>query len=170
MSDLERELARLGDEGRAAVEAAASPDELQEVEVRFLGRRSRLTEILRGVRDLAEDQKRIIGPAGNRLREELSALVGGRRSELDRASEEALLRTVRADVTMPGRAPARGAPNPLTEVIRRIEDAFIGIGYTVAEGPEAETDWNNFQALNIPVDHPARSLMDTYYLSGPQGG
>jgi phenylalanyl-tRNA synthetase alpha chain len=70
---------------------------------------------------------------------------------------------------MPGRRPPRGAPNPLRESIRRIEDAFIGIGYRIAEGPEVETDWHNFQALNHPPDHPARSLMDTYYVEGPRG-
>ena len=79
-----------------------------------------------------------------------------------------LLRTDRLDLTMPGRRPPRGAPNPLREVIRRIEDAFIGIGYEIAEGPEVETDWHNFEALNTPPGHPARSLMDTYYLEGPQ--
>jgi phenylalanyl-tRNA synthetase alpha chain len=170
VSDLERELELLGDEGRAAIESATSPDELQETDVRFLGRRSRLTEILRGVRDLPDDQKRVIGPAGNKLREQLSALVSQRRAALELRAEDELLRTDRVDVTMPGRAPARGAPSPLSEVIRRIEDAFIGIGYTIAEGPEAETDWNNFQALNIPIDHPARSLMDTYYLESPGEG
>jgi phenylalanyl-tRNA synthetase alpha chain len=169
MSDLERELERLGEEARDAVLAAATLDELRHVEVRVLGRRSRLTDILRGVRDLPDDSKRVIGPAGNLLRSELTELVEQRRAALERESEDELLATDRVDLTMPGRPPARGAPNPLIEVIRRIEDAFIGLGYRVAEGPEAETDWNNFQALNIPVDHPARSMMDTYYLDGPKG-
>ncbi len=169
MSDLERELEALREDGVEAVEAATTLDDLRDVEVRLLGRRARLNEILRGVRDLPDDQKRVVGPAGNRLREELSALIEQRRSVLEREAEHELLTTDRVDVTMPGRMPSRGAPNPLNEVTRRIEDAFIGIGYEIAEGPEAETDWNNFQALNIPVDHPARSLMDTYYLESPRG-
>ena len=169
MSDLAHELERLGDEGVAAVRSASSLKELEDVRVRFVGRGARLNEILRGVRDLPPEQKRVIGPAGNRLRIELEELIHARSSELERTEEEKLLSTDRLDLTMPGRRPPRGAPNPVVEAIRRIEDAFVGLGYEVAEGPEAETDWNNFQALNIPVDHPARSLMDTYYLDGPRG-
>jgi phenylalanyl-tRNA synthetase alpha chain len=169
MSDLVGELNEISSEGTAAIKAAGSLDELREVEVRFLGRRSRLNEILRGVRDLPDSVKREVGPAGNTIREQLTGRVSARREELERATEEALLSTDRVDVTMPGRVPARGAPNPLVSLIARIEDAFIGLGYEIAEGPEAETDWNNFQALNMPPDHPARSLMDTYYLDGPSG-
>lgn len=169
MSDLVGELERLREQGTAAVGSAGSPEELREVEVRLLGRKSRLSEILRGVRDLPDADKRVIGPAANSLRAELTALVDQRRTGLESEAEERLLATDAVDLTMPGRRPARGAPNPLLEVIRRIEDAFIGIGYQIAEGPEVETDWNNFQALNMPVDHPARSLMDTYYLEDPRG-
>ncbi|MGH2758269.1 MAG: phenylalanine--tRNA ligase subunit alpha [Actinomycetota bacterium] len=169
MSDQERELEGLRGEGTAAIEAATTLDELREAEVRFTGRRSRLTEILRGVRDLPDASKRVIGPGGNRLRQDLEALIERRRKDLEGAAEERLLTTDVVDVTMPGRAPLRGAPNPLVAFTARIEEAFIGLGYEIAEGPEAETDRNNFQALNIPPDHPARSLMDTYYLEGPQG-
>jgi len=169
MSDLERELQQLREDATAAIAAAATADELRDVEVRFVGRRARLPEILRGVKDLPDADKRVIGPAGNRLSKELNQLVETRQAELENAAEELLLATDVVDLTMPGRRPARGAPNPLVEVIRRIEDAFIGLGYEIAEGPEAETDWNNFQALNIPPDHPARSLMDTYYLESPKG-
>lgn len=169
MSDLSQELARLGAEGVAAVRSASSLKELEDLRVKFVGRGARLNEILRGVRDLPDADKRVVGPAGNRLRAELEQLVEYRRAELERAEEEQLLSTDRLDLTMPGRRPARGAPNPIVEAIRRIEDAFVGLGYEIAEGPEAETDWHNFQALNIPVDHPARSLMDTFYLDGPRG-
>jgi phenylalanyl-tRNA synthetase alpha chain len=169
MSDLERELQELDDSATASIEAASSLEELEAARVRYLGRNSRLSEILRGVRDLSDAEKRVVGPAGNRFREELEALVERRRAELEREAEEALLSTDRPDMTMPGRRPPRGAPNPLVEVTRRIEDAFIGLGYEIAEGPEAEDDWHNFEALNHPPDHPARSLMDTYYLEGPRG-
>lgn len=169
MSEVERELESLRAEGESAVANADSGDAIREVEVRLLGRRSRLNEILRGIRELPESERRVVGPAANRLREQLKALIEEQKTRLDRMAEERLLATDRVDVTMPGRRPPRGAPNPLVEVIRRIEDAFIGLGYKIAEGPEVETDWNNFQALNMPVDHPARSLMDTYYIEGPKG-
>lgn len=169
MSDLERELEQLHADAEAAVSSAADLAALEDVSVRFLGRKARLPQILRGVRELPDEQKRVIGPAGNRLRGELEALVVERRRELERADEERLLATDRIDLSMPGRRPLRGAPNPLRVSIRQVEDAFIGMGYSIAEGPEVEDDWHNFEALNHPQDHPARSLMDTYYVSGPNG-
>jgi phenylalanyl-tRNA synthetase alpha chain len=169
VSDLERELEALREAAVSSTEDAASLDDLREAEIRFLGRRARLSEILRGLRDLPDATKRIIGPAGNALRDDLTELFAARRSRLERIDEERLLATDRVDLTMPGRAPRRGAPNPIVEATRWIEDAFIGLGYEIAEGPEAEDDWHNFEALNHPPDHPARSLMDTYYLDGPRG-
>lgn len=169
MNGAPAELDALGREARAAIEAASTLDELQQAEIRFLGRRSRLNEILRGVGALPESERRVVGPVANPLKAELTELVARRRAILEREQEERLLSTDRLDLTLPGRRPPRGAPNPLVEIIRRLEDVFIGLGYEIAEGPEAETDWNNFQALNIPPDHPARSLMDTYYLAGPEG-
>ena len=169
MSDLERELERLRADAEAAVSSARDVASLEEASVRFVGRKARLNDILRGVRDLPDDQKRVIGPAANRLRRDLEAAIDERRAELERADEERLLATDRVDLTMPGRRPLRGAPNPLRISVRQIEDAFIGMGYRVAEGPEVEDDWHNFEALNTPPDHPARSLMDTYYVDGPRG-
>ena len=169
MSDLERELEALRTEAEDAVASASDVAALEDASVRFLGRKARLNEILRGVRDLADDQKRIIGPAANQLRRDLEGVIETRRAELERAHEERLLSTDRVDLTMPGRRPLRGAPNPLRESIRRVEEAFVGMGYRIAEGPEVEDDWHNFEALNHPPDHPARSLMDTYYVEGPRG-
>ena len=169
MSELQRELDALREQAEAAISGAEDLSSLEEASVRFLGRKARLNEVLRGVRDLPDADKRVIGPAGNRLRVDLTAAVEARRAELERADEERLLSTDRVDLTMPGRRPLRGAPNPLRHSIRQVEDAFIGMGYRIAEGPEVEDDWHNFEALNHPPDHPARSLMDTYYVHGPRG-
>jgi phenylalanyl-tRNA synthetase alpha chain len=169
VSDLKRELEALRTEAEDAVASASDVAALEDASVRFLGRKARLNEILRGVRDLADDQKRIIGPAANQLRRDLEGVIETRRAELERAHEERFLSTDRVDLTMPGRRPLRGAPNPLRESIRRVEEAFVGMGYRIAEGPEVEDDWHNFEALNHPPDHPARSLMDTYYVEGPRG-
>ena len=163
------ELDTLRDEAVAAVRGAGSLDALRDVEVRYLGRKSRLTEILRGIRDLPVEERRVVGPAGNKLRQELETLIEQRRDELERAEEDRLLVSDAIDITLPGRRPSRGAPHPLHVVMSRVEDAFIGIGYQIAEGPEADTDWNNFEALNFPPDHPTRSLMDTYFIDGPKG-
>jgi phenylalanyl-tRNA synthetase alpha chain len=169
MSELERELDALRTHAEEAVSSAADVAALDEASVRFIGRKARLNEILRGVRELSDADKKVIGPAGNRLKIDLEAMVAARRAELERADEERLLSTDRVDLTMPGRRPLRGAPNPLRHSTRQLEDAFIGMGYRIAEGPEVEDDWHNFEALNHPPDHPARSLMDTYYVEGPRG-
>jgi phenylalanyl-tRNA synthetase alpha chain len=169
MSDLERELDALRAEAETAVSSARDVASLEEASVRFLGRKARLNEILRGVRELPDEQKRIIGPAANQLRRDLEARLESRRAEVERTDEERLLSTDRVDLTMPGRRPLRGAPNPLRHSTSQLEDAFIGMGYRIAEGPEVEDDWHNFEALNHPPDHPARSLMDTYYVEGPRG-
>lgn len=169
MSEALAELDRLRHEAIDAIASAASSEALDEVRVRFAGRKARVNEILRGIKDLPDDQKRTVSPAANALRTEIEELVARKLAELERAEEERILGSDRLDLTMPGRRPARGAPNPISEVIRRLSDVFIGLGYEIAEGPEAEDDWHNFQALNTPPDHPARSLMDTYYLTGPRG-
>lgn len=169
MSELVQELERLRAEATEAIEDASDPDALREAEVRYLGRKARLNEILRGLRDLPDDEKREVGPAGNRLRGALEALVERRRETLERRAEEELLGSDRLDLTLPGRTPPRGGQNPLRIVAEAIEDVFVGLGYEIAEGPEVETDWHNFQALNIPLDHPARSDMDTFFVRGPRG-
>jgi phenylalanyl-tRNA synthetase alpha chain len=169
MSETAKELELLRERAIAEIDTASTLAELEQIEISYLGRKARLNEILRGIRDLPNEEKRVVGPAGNELKRALESAIGDRRSVLESAEEDNLLRTDRLDLTMPGRKPARGAPNPLREVVRRIEDAFIGIGYEIAEGPEVETDWHNFEALNTPPDHPARSLMDTFYVDGPNG-
>ncbi|HVE92111.1 MAG TPA: phenylalanine--tRNA ligase subunit alpha [Actinomycetota bacterium] len=164
------ELARLRESAMSDVAAAGSTEELEEVSVRFVGRKARVNEILKGIRGLEDADKRVVGPAANALRKDVEEAVRSRREQLEREREVVLLATDRLDLTLTGRRPPRGAPNPLTEVTRSLEDVFVGLGYEVAEGPEVETDWNNFQALNTPPDHPARSEMDTFYVPNPHGG
>ncbi|MEX2394000.1 MAG: phenylalanine--tRNA ligase subunit alpha [Actinomycetota bacterium] len=169
MSETATELELLRERARTEIAAASSLDELERIDTAYLGRKARLNEINRGIKDLSDAEKRVVGKLGNEVKRELEAAMSDRRAVLEASAEDDLLRTDRLDLTMPGRKPSRGAPNPLREVARRIEDAFIGIGYRIAEGPEVETDWHNFEALNTPPDHPARSLMDTYYIDGPNG-
>jgi phenylalanyl-tRNA synthetase alpha chain len=169
MSEIAKELESLQQRAEADIASASSLPELEQAETAYLGRKARLNEINRGIRDLPLEEKKVVGALGNKVKRHLEALVADRRSSLESSAEEQLLSTDRLDLTMPGRRPARGAPNPLREVARRVEDAFLGIGYRIAEGPEVETDWHNFEALNTPPDHPARSLMDTYYVEGPNG-
>jgi len=168
-------LAALRGEALAAVAAAADGDALEQVRVRFLGRKSRLTAILRSIPMLPPEQRPVVGRLGNVVRLELEALVEARASELAGASLRRSLAGERIDVTLPGQLFPLGHEHLVSQTIREVEDIFLGLGYTVAEGPEIETVYHNFTALNTPEDHPARALTDTFYIdltsvAGASGG
>ncbi|HEY3434994.1 MAG TPA: phenylalanine--tRNA ligase subunit alpha [Solirubrobacterales bacterium] len=152
-------------EAGAAIEGAASSAELEELRVRYLGRKAELTTILRGIAELPQSERGQVGGAANRARKELEALLESRAGSLDASELEAKLVEDRIDVTLPG-APPRptGHPHLIARTTRLIEDTMIGLGYHVAEGPEIEHDYYNFTALNHPPGHPARMLQDTFYV------
>jgi phenylalanyl-tRNA synthetase alpha chain len=148
-----------------AIEAAAGTAELEELRVRYLGRKAELTTILRGIAELPQEERGAVGGGANRARRELEALLDRRAFELDASELEVQLATDRVDVTLPG-APVRpaGHLHLITRTMRQIEDVMIGLGYRVIEGPEVEHDYYNFTALNHPPGHPARMLQDTFYV------
>jgi phenylalanyl-tRNA synthetase alpha chain len=139
-------------------------EELRAAQVRALGRKAPLMSVKGRMRDLDEAQRREVGRALNEGRARIEAAASARNSSLAAREEEAALAADRIDVTLPGRPASPGRLHPLTLMSRRIVEVFVGMGYRVAEGPEVETDWYNFQALNIPPDHPARTMQDTLYL------
>jgi phenylalanyl-tRNA synthetase alpha chain len=153
------------DEASAAIGGAASTDELEQLRVRYLGRKAELTQILRGIAELPPDERGPVGKAGNEVRAALESLLDGRGAELDASELGARLAEDAIDVTLPG-APSTpaGAQNPLIRTAREIEDVFVGLGYRVMEGPEIELDYYNFTALNHPPGHPARMAQDTFYV------
>jgi phenylalanyl-tRNA synthetase alpha chain len=150
----------LGSEAKAAVAAASSPEELDAVRVRYLGRKSELKQALRQVRD-AES-----GRALNTLREELERLVSERENDLRRAELDRSLAEEVVDVTLPGDAPPRGHYHLITQVRREVEDVFLGLGYGVVDGDEVEDTWHLFDALNMPPGHVTRSPLHTLFLNG----
>jgi phenylalanyl-tRNA synthetase alpha chain len=152
-------------EAGAAIEGAKSSAELEELRVRYLGRKAELTGVLRGIAELPQDERGQVGGAANRARKELEALLEAGAERLDATELEAKLVTDRVDVTLPG-APPRpvGHPHLIARTTRLIEDTMVGLGYHVAEGPEIEHDYYNFTALNHPPGHPARMLQDTFYV------
>ena len=157
-------------EARAAIEAAGGTAELEELRVRYLGRKSELTTILRGIAELPDEERGKVGSGANRVRSELESSIEARAESLDASELESRLAEDRIDVTLPG-APARsvGHIHLITRTTRRIEDVMIGLGYRVMEGPEVEHDYYNFTALNHPPGHPARMLQDTFYIqSNPE--
>lgn len=157
-------------EGTAAVAAAGTAAELEELRVGYLGRKAELTTILRGIADLEPAERGPVGGAANKTRKALEALIEERTAALAAAELESSLAEDRIDVTLPG-SPVRAAGHlhPITRTRRLIEDVMIGLGYQVMEGPEVEHDFYNFTALNHPADHPARMLQDTFYVE-PGGG
>ncbi|TML30679.1 MAG: phenylalanine--tRNA ligase subunit alpha [Actinobacteria bacterium] len=162
---LER-IATLRREAEAAIAAAGSSAELEELRVRHLGRRAELPNLLRGVRDLPPEERGPVGQAANQARQALEGLIERRAAELDATELDARLSADRVDVTLPGDpAPPVGRLHLLTATRREIEDVFLGLGFDVAEGPEIESVYYNFDALNHPPDHPAREETDTFYVS-----
>src|SRR3989440_10097295 len=164
MATTER-IEEIRDEASAAIGGAASTDELEQLRVRYLGRKAELTQILRGIAELTPDERGPVGKAGNEVRAALEALLEGRGAELDASELGARIAEDAIDVTLPG-APSTpaGAQNPLIRTAREIEDVFVGLGYRVMEGPEVELDYYNFTALNHPPGHAARMAQDTFYV------
>jgi phenylalanyl-tRNA synthetase alpha chain len=161
---LER-LERLAEEAERAVFEATSPEQVEELRVRYLGRKAELTQILRSLPGLPPEERAAVGKQGNEVRRRLEALIADRADTLGSRALEARLSTERIDVTLPGDPLDPGHLHLLTQTRREIEDFFVGVGYRVVEGPEVETDYYNFTALNIPPGHPARAEHDTFYFS-----
>jgi len=156
---LDAELARAQD----VVAKAETAADLDEAERGFLGKRSVVTTVNQSIKDLAPDERPKIGQAVSSFKARVSELVQARRAVLEAAGGGGEL-VERLDLTLPGRGPGRGHLHLITQVQRELEDVFLGLGYEVAEGPEVETDWYNFEALNMPPAHPARSMWDTLYV------
>lgn len=158
------ELEQLVDEARSAFAAARQPAALENEKARFLGKSGAITERLKALGKLAPDAKREAGAGINRAKEAIEALLDARRRELADAQLAERLAGEAIDVTLPGRARSAGGIHPVMRTWQRVEQIFGSIGFDVADGPEIETDWYNFTALNSPENHPARSMQDTFYV------
>lgn len=158
-------LQALRQEALEKLEAVRDAGALNDFRVQYLGKKGRLTEILRGMGGLSAEERPIVGQRVNEVRAEIERMIADKQAEYDRAETARRLQAETIDVTLPGRAPEIGCEHPLTKVAREIEDIFLGMGYTIAEGPEVETDYFNFEALNLPKDHPARDMQDSFYIT-----
>jgi phenylalanyl-tRNA synthetase alpha chain len=162
MADLDA----LRTEAESAIASAASAGELEELRVRYLGRKSVLTGTLRSIGELPPEQRGPVGKTANEVRVALEDLLRRRTEEVEAAELDARLSEDRIDVTLPGDPPLRlGHLHLISEIRRRMEDIFIGLGFSVLEGPEVEYDYYNFTALNHPPTHPARRPQDTFYFA-----
>ncbi|UHA72316.1 phenylalanine--tRNA ligase subunit alpha [Paenibacillus sp. 481] len=140
-------------------------NQLNEQRVKYLGKKGALTEVLRGMGALSAEERPVIGQVANDVRGAIEARIEELQEQFQREETDRRLRAETIDVTLPGRPMTVGAVHPLSKVIQEVEDIFIGMGYQVAEGPEVEQDYYNFEALNLPKDHPARDMQDSFYVT-----
>ena len=159
MSDIES----LTSQALADIAAADAPDALEALRVALLGKHGSVTAQLKALGALPADQRKAAGEAINRARDALGDALAARKIALDDAALDARLATETIDVTLPGRNAARGGLHPVSRTLERIADIFGRLGYELADGPEIEDDWHNFEALNFPPHHPARAMHDTFY-------
>lgn len=139
--------------------------DLEQIRVRYLGKKGELTAVLRGMGQLSAEERPVVGQIANEVRANIEEALTRRAEEIKAKALEMKLKAEKLDVTMPGKAPAMGHIHPLTLVQRDLEDIFMGMGFSIVEGPEVEYDYYNFQALNIPPEHPARDTQDTFYIT-----
>ncbi|HET8790539.1 MAG TPA: phenylalanine--tRNA ligase subunit alpha [Modicisalibacter sp.] len=150
-------------EARAAIAVAGELASLDEVRVRYLGKKGEITALLKGLGKLSPDERPQAGERINQAKQQLSGELETRKRELEQAALNVRLSAERLDVTLPGRGQVNGGLHPVTRTLERIEGLFTRIGFDVAVGPEIEDDYHNFEALNIPAHHPARGMADTFY-------
>lgn len=139
--------------------------EVENLRVSFLGKKGELTSVLRGMGKVSPEERPVIGQLANEVRNKIEEGISTRIEELKSALRNQKLQSETLDVTMPGTIPQKGAFHPLQQVIEEMENVFIGMGYEIADGPEVEYDYYNFEALNLPEGHPARDTQDTFYIS-----
>jgi phenylalanyl-tRNA synthetase alpha chain len=149
---------------QAAFTAAGTPADLENAKAQYLGKSGRLTELLKGMAALTPDEKKSRGAAINEAKQRVEAALNARRQALAEAELQVQLKAEALDVTLPGRHRGTGGMHPITRAMERIEAIFSSMGFDVADGPEIESDWYNFTALNNPLNHPARSMQDTFYV------
>jgi phenylalanyl-tRNA synthetase alpha chain len=153
-------------EAERAIAAASAPQELIEVRARFLGKKGSLSGVLRRLGGLAPAERAALGAAANEAKARIEAWADAKKAALAAAGEAASLESGRLDVSLPGAAAPRGRVHPVSVIEREVAQFFTTLGYSIEDGPEVETDWNNFGALNFPEDHPARDLQDTFFVEG----
>ena len=161
---LKEQLQQMQTEAVAALETAADLAALQQIRVHYLGKKGALTEVLKGVGSLPPDQRPLIGQHVNTVKASLTEAIDAAETRLAAKAREARIEAERLDVTLPGRSRSRGALHPIQQGLDELTAIFAQMGFTIAEGPEIEDEFHNFDALNIPPEHPARAMHDTFFV------
>lgn len=158
------ELEQIASRAETAIAAATELSVLDELRVEYLGKKGKVTGLLKGLGALSNEERPAAGARINEVKQSLQAKINRQKEQLERAALDARLAAETIDVTLPGRGEEVGSLHPVTRTMERIESFFAGIGYDVETGPEIEDDYHNFEALNIPSHHPARAMHDTFYI------
>ncbi len=159
-------LQQIKEEAFKQIQASDALEKLNEVRVNFLGKKGQLTEVLKSMKDVAPEDRPKVGQMVNDARAEIEKVLEETKTKMERAVREQQMKLETIDVTLPAKKEELGHRHPDTIALEEVERIFIGMGYEVVEGPEVETDYYNFEALNIPADHPAKDEQDTFYISG----
>ena len=162
---MQEKLARIKEEALAKLNAAGTMDALNEIRLAYLGKKGELTEVLKGMRDVAPEDRPKVGEWVNTTRKAIEERLASAQKEIAEKALEARLKAETVDVTLPAKLPEIGHRHPNTLALEELERVFIGMGYEVVEGPEVEYDYYNFEALNIPANHPAKDEQDTFYVN-----
>ena len=155
---------RIVAEGIAAIEAAQDFNALEQIKARYLGKTGELTGLLKTLGQMSPEERKTIGAHINECKNQFQTAFNAKRDTLNEAKLQAQLAAEALDITLPGRAQEHGGLHPVTLTLQRVVELFHGMGFEVADGPEIEDDFHNFQALNIPANHPARAMQDTFYV------
>jgi phenylalanyl-tRNA synthetase alpha chain len=162
---LKENLLKMKEEVEKRIKEAISAENVDQIRVEFLGKKGKITEILKGLKDLSVEEKKEVGKIANDVKVELENKINSAIEEINNKIIEEELKKENFDITFPGYEAKKGSLHPITIVQRRAEEIFKGMGFMIADGPEIEEDKYNFEMLNIPKDHPARDMQDTYYLN-----
>lgn len=150
---------------REALESSHNTADIEQLRIKYLGKKGELTSILKQMGKLTPEERPVIGQLANEVRAFIEDAIESKVQELNEKKQLEQLKAEKLDVTLPGKKPALGAKHPLTIVLDEIKEIFVGMGFDIVEGPEVETDYYNFEALNMPKNHPARDTQDTFYIN-----
>ncbi len=162
---MREQLMKIRESALAAIKDAAAPSEVEELRVKFLGKKGEVSAILKQLGQLSAEERPVIGQLANEVRSDIDNAITEAKAELDRAAQDSRLAAESIDITMPGKKSKAGGLHPINVVLEDMINIFQSMGFDVVDGPEVETDYYNFEALNVPADHPARDMQDTFYLS-----
>lgn len=162
---MKENLKKIKADAEAALKEAQTLEALEELRVKFLGKKGELTSVMKGMGALSAEERPVVGQLANEVRSFIEGAIDEKKTALASETAEKKILAETIDVTIPGNRQKKGKTHPLTTVLNDLNDIFIGMGFTIAEGPEVELDYYNFEALNIPKDHPARDTQDTFYIN-----